>query len=126
MQLGYTILYVDDVPAALAHYEAAFGLATRFLHESKAYGELETGATTLAFAARALLAQQGKATAAPVRGQPCFEIALTTADVPAALARAVAAGATLVQDAKPMPWGQVVGYVDDRHGFRVELCTPMG
>lgn len=126
MQLGYTILYVDDVPAALAHYEAAFGLATRFLHESNTYGELETGVTTLAFAARELLAQQGKATASPVRGQPSFEIALTTDDVPAALARAVAAGATLVQEAKAMPWGQVVGYVDDRHGFRVEVCTPMG
>lgn len=34
MQLGYTILYVPDVPATLQFYEAAFGLATRFLHES--------------------------------------------------------------------------------------------
>jgi catechol 2,3-dioxygenase-like lactoylglutathione lyase family enzyme len=29
MQLGYTILYVPDVPATLKFYEAAFGLPTR-------------------------------------------------------------------------------------------------
>ena len=49
MQLGYTILYVPDVPATLKFYEAAFGLTTRFLHESGDYGELETGSTALAF-----------------------------------------------------------------------------
>jgi lactoylglutathione lyase len=53
MQLGYTIIYVADVPASLAFYGKAFGLATRFLHESNTYGELETGATALAFAAHA-------------------------------------------------------------------------
>jgi catechol 2,3-dioxygenase-like lactoylglutathione lyase family enzyme len=41
MQLGYTILYVPDVPATLKFYEAAFGLTTRFLHEGGDYGELE-------------------------------------------------------------------------------------
>ena len=51
MKLGYTILYVPDVSQSLAFYEQAFGLAQRFLHESGAYGELETGATVLAFAA---------------------------------------------------------------------------
>ena len=38
MQLGYTILYVQDVKATLAFYEAAFGLTTRFLHDSGDYG----------------------------------------------------------------------------------------
>ena len=125
MQLGYTILYVDDVPAALAFYEAAFGVGTRFLHESQAYGELETGATALAFAAHELLRGMGKTTSPPTAGAPCFEIAVTTEDVDAAVARATAAGATLVQPATVMPWGQTIAYVDDRHGFRVELCTPM-
>ena len=42
MRLGYTILYVPDVRAALAFYGKAFGLATRFVHESGDWGELET------------------------------------------------------------------------------------
>ena len=54
MKLGDTILYVPDVAASLAFFEKAFGLKTRFLHESGTYGELETGATTLSFAAHEL------------------------------------------------------------------------
>ncbi len=54
MQLGYTIVYVPDVEASLAFFETAFGLSRRFLHESGTYGELDTGATTLSFAAQAL------------------------------------------------------------------------
>src|SRR5215475_12281277 len=54
MQFGYTIIYVPDVAASLAFFTRAFGLARRFLHESGTYGELDTGATTLAFAAHAL------------------------------------------------------------------------
>ena len=33
MQLGYTSLYVPEVPATLKFYEAAWGLTTRFLQE---------------------------------------------------------------------------------------------
>lgn len=50
MHLGYIILYVADVPATISFYEKAFGLKTRFLHESNMYGEMETGQTVLAFA----------------------------------------------------------------------------
>ena len=32
MRLGYIIVYVPDVPAALDFYERAFGLERRFLH----------------------------------------------------------------------------------------------
>ena len=54
MKFAYTILYVRDAARSLAFYETAFGLQRRFLHESGTYGELETGTTTLAFAAEAL------------------------------------------------------------------------
>jgi predicted enzyme related to lactoylglutathione lyase len=125
MHFGYTILYVDDVSRTLAFYEKAFGLKTRFLHEGGDYGELETGATALAFAARQFMASIGKNPQSPNAKSPAFEIALCTADVPAAIAQAVAAGATLVQAPKEMPWGQTVAYVSDLDGFLVELCTPM-
>lgn len=44
MKLGYTILYVPNVAASLEFFGAAFGLPTRFLHESGTYGDLDTGA----------------------------------------------------------------------------------
>lgn len=50
MTFGYTIIYVKDVLSSLAFCEKAFSLKTRFIHESN-YGELDTGKTTLAFAA---------------------------------------------------------------------------
>ena len=55
MRLAYTILYVPDVAGSLAFYEHAFGLKRRFLHENGTYGELETGATALAFAAEEII-----------------------------------------------------------------------
>ena len=54
MNYAYTILYVADVPASLRFFEAAFGFERRFLHESGSYGELQTGETTLSFAAHEL------------------------------------------------------------------------
>jgi lactoylglutathione lyase len=125
MQFGYTILYVDDVPATLAFYAQAFGLATRMLHESGGYGELETGATTLAFASRAMLRELGKNAQPPSLAAPASEIALVTGDVTAALERALDAGATLVSEPAEMPWGQTLAYVGDPNGFLVELCTPV-
>lgn len=125
MKFGYTILYVNNVALTLAFYEKAFGLKTRFLHEGGDYGELETGATALAFAGRQFMSIVGKNPQAPHAQSPCFEIALCTADVAAAIAQAVDAGASLVQAPKEMSWGQTVAYVSDLNGFLVELCTPM-
>ena len=54
MKFGYTIVYVPHVSASLDFFEKAFGFKRRFLHDSGEYGELETGATVLAFAVHAL------------------------------------------------------------------------
>lgn len=126
MQFAYTILYVNDVSASLAFYQSAFGLSVRFQHESGDYGELNTGATVLAFSSRALMRQLGKNPQPARADAPCSEMAFSTSDVTAAVQRATAAGATLVQPATEMPWGQTVAYVADGDGFLIELCTPMG
>lgn len=129
MQFAYTIVYVRDVAASLDFFERAFGLRRRFLHESGAYGELDTGGTALAFAqhdtARANLGRDYLAADAsePPLG---VEIGLTTDDVPAACERAVNAGATLLAAPAQKPWGQTVAYVRAPDGTLVELCTPMG
>ena len=50
MKYGYTIVYVPSVEDTLEFYKKAFGFDIKFVDESKAYGELYTGETTLAFA----------------------------------------------------------------------------
>lgn len=128
MKLGYTIIYVPDVDASLQFYTQAFGLARRFLHESGMYGELETGETTLAFAAHGMgdLNFPGGHVAAHTSDKPLgIEIALVTQDVAAAHAQAVAAGATELAAPLARPWGQVVSYVRCPDGSLVELCSPM-
>lgn len=128
MQFGYTIVYVPDVAASLAYFEQAFGLRRRFLHESGTYGELDTGATTLAFAAHQLgdMNFAGGHVHADSSAKPLgFEIALVTGDVPAAHAQAVAAGAREMATPLAKPWGQVVSYVRCPDGVLVELCSPV-
>jgi lactoylglutathione lyase len=128
MKLGYVIHYVPDVAATVAFYGAAFGLATRFVHDSGTYAEMETGATALAFAAEELVAAQGARfrPTRPAELPPAIEIGLVTTDVRAAYDRAVAAGALPVVPPQEKPWGQVVGYLRDLNGALVEICTPMG
>jgi len=131
MKFAYTIIYVPDVPTSLHFFEAAFGLGTRFLHESGAYGELDTGAngTVLAFVDHATARDsvqhdyvRADQSAAPLG----MEIGFTVDDVPAAFARAVAAGATALAAPTAKPWGQTVAYVRCPDGSLVELCTRMG
>ena len=54
MIFSHVILYVKDVKASTKFYEKAFRLQTKFLHESGEYGEMDTGATAIAFASTAL------------------------------------------------------------------------
>ncbi|MCH8621852.1 VOC family protein [Undibacterium sp. TS12] len=129
MNFAYTIIYVPDVAASLSFYEHAFGLTRRFLHESGMYGELDTGATTLAFAAHAMgdLNYSCGHVAAHSSPQPLgMEVAFTTADVVKAHAQALAAGASELAAPAEKPWGQVVSYLRCPDGSLVELCTPMG
>lgn len=129
MKLGYTILYVPDVAASLAFFERAFGLKIRFLHESGTYGELETGATTLSFAAHELGDANfpGGHVHANTSPQPLgMEIALVTENVAAAHTRALESGAIELSSPSQKPWGQVVSYVRTPDGCLIELCTPVG
>ncbi|MCV2360777.1 VOC family protein [Paucibacter sp. TC2R-5] len=128
MKFAYTIVYVADVAASLAFFEAAFALPTRFLHESGSYGELETGATALAFVdhATARDSMGGDYIAAGASKLPLgMEIGLVTDDVAAAFERAVKAGAQALTPPLTKPWGQTVAYVRCPDGTLVELCTAM-
>jgi lactoylglutathione lyase len=129
MNFAYTIAYVADVEASLAFFERAFGLKRRFVAPGGGYGELETGATALAFAqhgtARDSLGRDyvaADASPAPLG----VEIGLVTTNVAAACERAVQAGAVLLKAPTVKPWGQTVAYVRCPDGVLVELCTAMG
>ena len=129
MKFGYTIVYVSSVTEALTFYNEAFGFTTRFLHDSNQYGELETGATVLAFATHAMGEmnlggdyQKTDPDAAPLG----IELAFVTDDVASAYAKAVAAGAIPIKPPMEKPWGQVVAYVRAKDGTLIELCSPVG
>ena len=128
MKLGYVLLYVDDVERCMDFYQKAFGLRAAFLHESKQYGELETGASKLGFVQHETASSHGFAyqTMSPHQKPAAFEIGLVTADVDSAFTQAVNAGATPVASPAIKPWGQSVAYVRDCQGFLVEICSPMG
>ncbi|MBS1155118.1 MAG: glyoxalase [Proteobacteria bacterium] len=129
MKFGYTIVYVPSVEASLAFFEEAFGFTRRFLHESGTYGELETGETTLAFAAHELGEMNfptGHVAAHSSERPLGIELAFVTNNVDSAHAKAIAAGARQLSAPVAKPWGQVVSYVRCPDGTLVELCTPVG
>ncbi len=129
MKFGYTIVYVSSVTETLTFYKEAFGFETRFLHDSDQYGELETGATVLAFASHAMgemnlggQYQKADSSAAPLG----VELAFVTDNVASAYAKAVTAGANPIMAPVEKPWGQVVAYVRAKDGSLIELCSPIG
>ncbi|MEO1528415.1 MAG: VOC family protein [Planctomycetota bacterium] len=129
MKFGYTLLYVTDVDATLDFYQAAFGLERKLYQAEgdQAYGELETGATTLGFASHAVAKSHGfnYAETKPDGPLPAFEIALVTDDVQAAYDKAIEGGAKPVSEPTQKPWGQTVSYVKDINGFLIEVCSPV-
>ena len=129
MRFAYTIIYVPDVSASLAFFQSAFGFQPRFVHESETYGELETGATALAFAAHELAESNFSCGHVEAHRSPQplgMEVGFVTEDVPAAHARAVAAGAEEIAPPVSKPWGQMVSYVRCPDGTLVELCSAVG
>ena len=129
MKFGYTIVYVTSVVDTLRFYQDAFGFETRFLHESGEYGELETGATVLAFASHAMgylnlggAYQKTDPATAPLG----VALAFVTDDVAAAYAKALAAGAYAIKPPLEKPWGQTVAYVRSMEGSLIEICSPVG
>jgi lactoylglutathione lyase len=124
MKLNYVIIYVEDAVKAAEFYQKAFGLKTRFIHESKMYTEMESGETILAFANNEMLhintgieAQKGI--------KKCFEIVFSTDNVKKAFEEAVSNGAKEIKKPEEKPWGQTVAYVQDSFGTIIEICSPM-
>lgn len=128
MRFAYAIVYVENVAATLAFYEAAFGFQRKFITPELDYGELHTGETTIAFAALPLGEENFKQGFEPSSrwNKPLgVEFAFTTDQPGAAFQRALDAGATPLEPLTEKIWGQTVGYVRDINGFLIEICTPL-
>ncbi len=127
MKFGYTIIYVSDVESTINFYQKAFKLEQSFLHESKQYGELNTGDIKLAFASDSLAeSNEIKFVKNDAKKEAAgFEIALVTNDVKKGYNHALSNGAIAVKEPTVKPWGQEVAYVRDLNGIIVEICSPM-
>lgn len=128
IKFAYTILYVKDVAVSLDFYRKAFDLELKFITPEKDYGELLSGATTLAFVSHELANSNLPQGYLPSqKGQKPFgrELGFTSTDVDATYAQALTNGATQLEPVVTKPWGQKVGYVQDPDGFLIEICSPM-
>jgi lactoylglutathione lyase len=125
---SHTIFYVTNIEKIIEFYEKAFGIAAKFVHESRLYAELNTGGTTLAFADEALGKEnlpEGYLPSDVARLPSACEIVFTVKDVDQSYERAIAAGAVALVPPKQKPWGQTVAYVRDPSGVLIEIASLM-
>ncbi len=119
----YTVIYVRDLDETLDFYRDGLGLRIRFVHDSGRYAELDTPGVTLAFTEESLADgvlphlpggfRPNRADSPP----PGLDLAFSARDPHAAPARAMAAGAVLVEPLTAKPWGQHVAYVRDPNEY---------
>ncbi|WP_341903511.1 MULTISPECIES: VOC family protein [Fluviicola] len=128
IKFAYTILYVSDVKKTAEFYSKTFDFEVRFIAPGDEYAELNSGTTTLSFAALPLAKSNLKDgfQESDLKTKPFgIELGITTVDVQALVDKALAAGATLLEEPREKPWGQMVAYIRDLDGFLIEVCTPM-
>ena len=128
MKYGYTIFYVNSVEETIQFYEQAFGFRRKFISPEKDYGELISGATTIAFGSSELGQSNFKKGFEKIgdRAKPIgMEMAFVTEDIEKDFQQAIDAGAIEFEKIKEKSWGQKVGYVKDNNGILIEICTPV-
>lgn len=128
MKFSYTILYVANVPETVNFYEKVFSLTRRFIHDSGDYAEMETGATTLGFAAHNLasdILKRSYVKAGDQTGLIGAQITLEPDDVKTAYAQALANGAKALVAPEVKPWNFEVAMVEDCNGHIVELAKAL-
>ncbi|KAK4719966.1 hypothetical protein R3W88_018304 [Solanum pinnatisectum] len=122
---AYTVVYCRDVAKSVAFYAKAFGYSVRRLDENGKWGELESGATTIAFTPMHQHETDditGHVQTPQSRGdrQP-IELCFDYVDIDAAYKRAIENGAVTVSEPEEKKWGQKVGYVRDPDGNVVRM-----
>jgi predicted enzyme related to lactoylglutathione lyase len=127
-KLGWIIVYVPDIAAALDFYERAFGLLRTFVNNAADFGQLNTGQTALSFASRARAEHEiGGSYQSPDPNADPFnvEICLVFDDPMAAFRHAVATGCAPLVEPAAKPHGQTTGFVRDPWGTLIEIASPL-
>ncbi len=128
MTFSHVIYYVEDIEKSLLFFKKVFGLETNFFHESGAYAELSTGATTLAFTSDSLAMSNlpdGYKTNSNRELPLGCELVFTSKDIKGLYLKALDHGAKDVLAPMHKPWGQIVAYVRDPNGILLEIASPM-
>lgn len=125
VRIASTVIYVDDLAAALEFYRRAVGLEPRFYDEGAGFAELGAEGRLALAAHRAGELMMPGAYNQHGRQVSAVEVAFHADDVPAAYDRAVAAGASPLTAPRQMPWGQTVAYVQSPEGTILGFITPM-
>lgn len=127
-RLGWIIIYVPDVVAALGIYEPAFALRRTLVNPPADFGQLDTGQTALAFASRTRAEHEiGGTFQLPDPGADPFNVqtCLVFDDPVAAFRHAVATGGAPVVEPAAKPHGQTTGFVRDPWGTLIEIASPI-
>ena len=130
LQLKITAFVVKDVQETTSFYERAFGLPLYYLHPSRGYAELNAGGVVLAFLSEEFVEKADLLGGQSIRTNRlgvdpiAAHVALWSDDLEKDWSRATAEGARIVKPLEQKPWGQTTGYLMDRDGIIVELCTP--
>jgi lactoylglutathione lyase len=127
---GYTILWVKDVDRAADFYEKAFQFPVKRRQDMGAFKwlEMNTGATTLAFAGEAeikMMFPDGYAGNDAAKSPVAAQVSFVTADVQTAFDNAVAAGAVSIKSPAKMPWGQTWAQLRDPNGILISIASPL-
>ena len=117
----YIVLIVADLDRSVRFYAEVLGLPLG--HRSGPYAQFSTGPTRVSLYEREAMARtlgvEALHPAAP--DAPAFELGFKVADVDAAYAALVSAGAGAVTPPRDRPWGQRTAYVADPDGHLIEL-----
>jgi len=127
-RLGWIIIYVPDVVAALSFYERAFALRRTFVNPPADFGQLNTGQTALAFASHARAEHEiGGTFQRPDPAADPFnvEICLVFDDPVATFRHAATTGCTPVVEPAAKPHGQTTGFVRDPWETLIEIASPL-
>jgi uncharacterized glyoxalase superfamily protein PhnB len=110
------VLFYEDVRAAVAWLDEAFGFGERVRIGEAHRAQLRAGTDGAVVVAEARGEQ-----VSPTPGAVTQILKLRVEDVDAAFARARAAGATVVQELETFMYGERSGVVEDLGGYRWEL-----
>ena len=118
MEIGYVILYVEDLPVSVAFYRDVVGLPHKFTDAG--YAEFGTDGTRFALYERRRAEWLTGRSVSPGAGG---EVVVMVDDVDAWAERLAAMGVPVLSGPADRPWGHRTVHVADPDGFVVEFAA---